>query len=97
MFCIINYIFWSLLWLSKNPRVKLEQSQRPKDVGGLALPNPWVYYLASQMQHIVCSMCSTAGVGEREGDPSTRLLVHTFGTEEIERGLKWLVFCKSNK
>lgn len=47
MFCIINSLFGSLIWHSSPPRIKLEQLQRPKEGGGLALPNPWLYYLAA--------------------------------------------------
>lgn len=51
-FCIINSIFRSLILHNSTARVKLEQLQRPKEAGGLALPNPWLYYLALQLQHI---------------------------------------------
>lgn len=93
MFCIINTIFRSLLWLSKNPRVKLEQFQRPKDVGGLALPNPWLYY------YYIYARCMSSAIGimENDEDPSTRLLIHTVRIERIENGLDGLAFSTSNK
>lgn len=43
IFCIINSIFRSFLWLDKPPRVKLEQLQKSKETGGLVLPNPWLW------------------------------------------------------
>lgn len=48
------------------------------------------------MQHIARSMCSTNGINKRDGDPSTRLLIHTVGVERIKCGLEGLDFCKSN-
>lgn len=51
-FRIINSLFGSFIWLNKSPRVKLKQLQKPKESGGLAMPDSWLYYLASQLQHI---------------------------------------------
>lgn len=45
-------------------RIKLEQLQKSKESGGLALPNPWAYYLAAQAQHFACR-------GERGGGEYT--------------------------
>lgn len=47
----INRLFRELIWKKKNARVKLETLQRDKDAGGLAIPNPWLYFVASQLQH----------------------------------------------
>lgn len=49
----INRIFRELIWQKKYPRIRLETLQRDKADGGLAIPNPWLYYLAAQMQHFV--------------------------------------------
>ncbi|XP_073522176.1 uncharacterized protein [Phyllobates terribilis] len=47
-----NSIFRDLIWGKQDPRIKLETLQRDKTMGGLAVPNPWVYYMAAQLQHI---------------------------------------------
>lgn len=44
---IINSMFRSFLWLDRPPRIKLEQLQKPKEAGGLALSNPWLYCIAA--------------------------------------------------
>lgn len=91
IFHIMNTIFRSLLWLSKNPGRKVQECW------GLALPNPLFYCLASQMQHIAHSMSSGPGMVERDRDHSTWLLVHTVEIERTKSGLEGLAFCKSNK
>lgn len=45
IFRIVNTLFRRLLWNNKHPRIKLEQLQQSKDNGGLAVPNPWLYYI----------------------------------------------------
>lgn len=47
----INSLFRELIWRKKRARVRLETLQRGKSDGGLAVPNAWLYFLASQMQH----------------------------------------------
>lgn len=39
--------------------LRLEQLQHPKDDGGVALPNPWLYYLATQLQHVASDLPQT--------------------------------------
>lgn len=53
---VVNPLFKLLLWGAHCPSIKLEQLQFPKDGGGLALPNPWIYYIAIQLQHLIGSM-----------------------------------------
>lgn len=50
-FRLVNTNFPTLLWKDKSPRIRLGQLQRHKDRGGVALPNPWLYYLEAEMQH----------------------------------------------
>lgn len=44
-FRMVKSIFRSPIWNNSPPRIKLEQLQNPKDEGGLARPNPWLYYV----------------------------------------------------
>lgn len=53
IFCLLTQFFCTVPWKDKTPRIKLEQFQRPTDRGRVALPNPWLYYLAAQMQHLI--------------------------------------------
>lgn len=36
----------------KKSRIQLRTLQLPRDRGGLAVPHPWCYFLASQLQHL---------------------------------------------
>lgn len=45
-------LFRDLVWKKGVPRIKYETLQHPKDEGGLAAPNPWLYFLASQLQYL---------------------------------------------
>lgn len=74
-------------------RVKLEQLQRPKDEGGLALPN----YLVAQFQHIVRAMPLESAVEGDSVDPTTNLLLYVMGVDIVAMGLEVLAFSKSNK
>ncbi|XP_073497707.1 exosome complex component RRP46 isoform X1 [Phyllobates terribilis] len=47
----LNVMIRALVWGKKQARIRLEILQRPKDEGGLALPNPEMYFLAAQSQH----------------------------------------------
>lgn len=40
---IMQNILSSLIWLNKPPMFRLEQLQKPKEPGELALSNPWLY------------------------------------------------------
>ncbi|XP_071967750.1 uncharacterized protein [Engystomops pustulosus] len=48
----VQGMFRELLWKKGHPRIKLETLQRAKDNGGLAIPNPWIYFLAAQAQQL---------------------------------------------
>lgn len=77
--------------------MKLEQFQWPKDAGGLGLPNPWLYYLTSQLQLFARAMHPVAGAEVGYLNPSTRPLLHTVDQIEIASGLGGLELSKSNK
>lgn len=47
----IHRMFRELIWRKKVARIRLETLQRSKCAGGLAIPNAWLYFIASQMQH----------------------------------------------
>lgn len=90
IFRVVNTLFRKLLWHNKAPRVRIEQLQCPKDGGGLAVPNPWLYYIAAQLQHLVGSMTH-----EPMGS-AARLMLFATGAETI-LGLEAHIFAKSNK
>lgn len=48
----INGMFRSLIWGKRPARIRLQALQLAKDEGGLAVPDPAVYYLAAQLQHL---------------------------------------------
>lgn len=96
IFRIINSMFRSFLWLDRLPRIKLEQLQKPKKAGGLALSNPWLYCIAAQLQHIARVIPKeNNGEGDR-GDPTMALLTQVTGTPNIATGLEALALTKSN-
>lgn len=95
-FCIINSIFRSLVWQSKPARIKLEQLQRPKEAWGLALPNPWLYYLASQLQHIARAVHPQRELHRNVLDSFPKLLSFNTGSGVVD-DLEALHFSKSNR
>lgn len=97
MFCIINSMFRSYIWLDRPPRIKVEQLQKPKEAEGIALPNQWLYYLAAQLQHITRAMLvSSTDVGG-EVNSTVALMCLAARVDEVAIGLEALVFAKSNK
>lgn len=82
MFCIINSIFRTFIWHSRSPRIKLEQLQRPKKGGGMALPNPWLYYPAAQLQHIARAMIPEGA----DVDLTTLILLYVMGASNVSIG-----------
>lgn len=86
----------SLIWQSKPARVKLEQLQRSKEAGGLALPNLWLYYPVSQLQHIARVVHPQRELQLILLDSSPKLLNYTTGSE-VADGQEALHFSKSNK
>lgn len=97
IFRIINSMFRSFLWLDKPPRIKLEQLQKTKENGGLTLPNPWLCYIAAQLQNIAKVIPKeSSGEGNR-GDPMMALLTQITGRQNVATGLQALAFTKSNK
>lgn len=56
----IHHMFRERIWRKKFARIRLETLQRDKDDGHLAIPNLWLYFIVSQMQHFT-------GWNRREG------------------------------
>lgn len=57
-----RHIFRELIWKKKQSRIQLRILQLPKDRGGLAVPHPWSYFLAAQLQHFEdCNVSSKVG------------------------------------
>lgn len=52
LFYKINRLFQGLIWGKGTARIKLQSLQLAKDEGGLAVPDPVLYYLAAQLQHL---------------------------------------------
>lgn len=69
---------------------------RSKEAGGLALPNPWLYFLASQLQHIAQVVRQWQDLELNLLDSSAQLLSFTTG-KGVADGLEALCFNKSNK
>lgn len=70
------------------PRIKLEQLQYPKDGGGLAVSNPWLFYLVAQMQHLVGS------ISYNPASFSASLMFIGTGAETVLIGLEAHMFQK---
>lgn len=97
IFRIVNTIFHSLIWKDRPPRIKLEHLQRPKDDVGLELPNPWLNYLAAQLQHLIATF-GTAGEAETGSQSSSQtLMLHTVHRGPIPMALEALSFTKPHK
>lgn len=97
LFHTVNAIFRSLIWKDKNPRIKLEHLQRPKESRGLALPNLWLYYLASQLQHLIGMFPPSGEAQIRVQSFAHKLLLHTVGRGPVPMALEALAFAKPHK
>lgn len=97
MFCIINSIFRSVIWLNGPPWVQLEQLQKPKGAGALALSNPWLYYLAAQLQRIARAMPMEPVAVRRRVDSITALGGHVTEVNDVAMGLEAIYYAKCNK
>lgn len=62
----------------------------------MALPNPWLYYLGSQLQHIARVLCPQMELAMNLQDSFNQLLSYTVGVGVVD-GLEALHFSKSNK
>lgn len=49
----LNKLISSFLWANKNARIRREFLERPRDKGGMALPNMRNYYWASNIQKVI--------------------------------------------
>lgn len=78
--------------------MKLEYLQRPKDAGGLAMPNPWLYYLAAQLQHICNGLAHTiTEVLQPNLDSSIFILLYIIKMVDLPIGLKPVALAKLNR
>lgn len=48
----VNSLFRNLIWGKGAACIRLQTLQLAKDEGGLAVPDPALYYLAAQLQHL---------------------------------------------
>lgn len=91
-------LYFTHLYGLRDPlRIKLEQLQKSKGSrgGGVDQPNPWLYYIAAQLQHIGVIPKETIREGDR-GDPTMALLTQVTGMHNVATGLEALAFAKSN-
>lgn len=63
-FKTINGIFCECIKKRRTRRIKLGVLQHPRDSGGLAVSNQWLYFIATQLQHLagweLCAHSSTS-------------------------------------
>lgn len=45
-------LFRDLIWKRGAPRIRYKMLLRGKEEGDLVAPNPWIYFLASQLQYL---------------------------------------------
>lgn len=55
----IQFLFRDLIWKNGQARISLQMLQRPINEGGMAVPHPYSYYLAAQLQQL--GGCATPG------------------------------------
>lgn len=56
----------------------------------MALPSPWLYYLAAQLQHIARALPLEAASGEGTVEPITAFLRHVMGVHNVAMELEAL-------
>lgn len=96
-FRIVNSLFRMPIWKNRPPRIKLEHLQCPKDEGGLALPNPWLDYLAAQLEHLIGVMSWGTEQRGANGRSSETVMLHTVKGESVPVALEALAFGKPHK
>lgn len=97
LFQTINSIFRQLLWRQGSPRIHLEQLQKSKETGDIAFPNnPWVYYLAAQLQHMREGMLKLGPAVETRNSSLSIMLHHT-RSASLPEDLESQLFAKSNR
>uniref|UniRef100_A0A6I8SLC4 Reverse transcriptase domain-containing protein n=1 Tax=Xenopus tropicalis TaxID=8364 RepID=A0A6I8SLC4_XENTR len=52
VFAQLNSLLSKFIWGTSRPRLRLTTLMRPRDRGGLALPDIYIYYVAAQLTHI---------------------------------------------
>lgn len=91
----INTIFRSLSW--QPPRSKLEKLQHPKDIGGIAIPNSWLYYIAAQLQNMTGGMVVPEPDSTLFSDYTLAGNKHLTKAQNLAEGLESQLLCKPNK
>lgn len=77
--------------------MKLEHLQRPRDDGGLALPNPWLYYLAAHLQHLISTLHEGGVPGGAGGSSSEDVMLHTVQRVYIPEALETQAFVRPHQ
>lgn len=79
----LNTIFRELIWKKGQARIKLQTLQRPVGEGRLAVPHPYSYFLAAQLQHL--GGCENQG---RSNSNAKLLMQDTpYGSLALEAGI----------
>lgn len=77
LFKWLDTIFRMLIWKKRNAGVKLETLQKAKGNGGLAIPNPLLYFLSAQLQHL------TGSEADMRIDPIRKILSMLFSDKKL--------------
>lgn len=83
-FLKINTLFRELIWRKGQARISLQTLQRPTREGGLAVPQPYNYFLAAQLQHI--GGCETQDWRDPSGKIMLQDSLHKSLIEALEAG-----------
>ena len=78
----IETLFRTLIWKKGKARISLRTLQLPTNKGGLAVPHPYSYFLAPQLQHL--GGCSIEGGGNASGKMMLRGSPHSTVIETLE-------------
>lgn len=77
---------------------RLEHLQRPKEAGGLVMPNTWLYHLATQLQHLCKNVFLTnTELSQSRLDSSLCILLYTLKMPCLPIDLEAETFAKSNR
>lgn len=79
-------LFRALIWGRGHARITLETLQLAKDEEGLAVPNPFIYYLATQLQPL------RGWEADTSEDTNVMLLQHHINTSNLYEALESKMF-----
>lgn len=80
----INTLFRELIWRKGQARISLQTLQRPVREGGMAVPQPYNYFLATQLQQI--GGCESQAWRDFSGEIMLQDNPHNFLVEALEAG-----------